>query len=51
MPEIYKIGFVQGPQKLNDESGKTVYAGRTVRGFLFTRKHNVSETGSVSILM
>jgi hypothetical protein len=30
---LYKIGFVQGTQILNDESGKTIHPGTIERGF------------------
>jgi hypothetical protein len=30
---LYKIRFVQGPQKMNGGSGKTIDLVRTVRGF------------------
>jgi hypothetical protein len=29
----YGKGFVHGPQKLNDGSGKTIYPGKTDQGF------------------
>jgi hypothetical protein len=31
--DLYKRGFVQGPEKVNDESGKTIHPGMTDRCF------------------
>jgi hypothetical protein len=30
--DLYKIGFVQGPQKMNDASMKMIHPGTTVQG-------------------
>jgi hypothetical protein len=45
---IVEIGFAQGPQKLNDGSGKTNYPGRIDKGFTVFDKlfHPESCSGS-----